>query len=145
MPPSEMSGPGDGPVAVLTIEQCWSLLATERLGRLIVSVGDQIDVFPVNYLADSNRILFRTAEGTKLAELTIHSSVVFEVDHIGDTAGWSVVVHGTARTLSTSAEVAAAEQLDLQSWIPTTKNNIVEISPTGITGRHLRFGNGSHS
>lgn len=130
-----------GPVRVFTEEQSWDALRSERLGRLVTSVGGRIDVVPVNYLADSGRLLFRTAEGTKLVELSIENRVVFEVDHINPgVSGWSVVVHGTARTLSSSAEIAEAEALDLVSWVPTIKYNIVEIVPTEISGRELMFG-----
>ena len=127
-------------VQQLTVNDCWELLRQQQLGRLVVSVSGRIDIFPINYLVDGQRILFRTAEGTKLVELTIDRRVVFEVDHVDETSGWSVVVHGNARTLSSFAEMAAADALGLQSWIPTTKYNTVEIIPEELTGRYVRFG-----
>ncbi|PXW30321.1 UNVERIFIED_CONTAM: pyridoxamine 5'-phosphate oxidase-like protein [Williamsia faeni] len=127
-------------VQKLSEDDCWDLLQREQLGRLVVSVGERIDIFPINYLVDQRRILFRTAEGTKLVELTIVDQVVFEVDHVDTTSGWSVVVHGTAHTLSTSAEIAAADALALRSWVPTTKYNVVEITPHEMTGRYVQFG-----
>lgn len=127
-------------VQKLTEADCWELLRQEQLGRLVVTVGDRIDIFPINYLVDAHRVLFRTAEGTKLVELTIDDRVVFEVDHVDDESGWSVVIHGTARTLRTSAEIAVADALELRSWVPTTKYNTVEIQPGEVTGRYVRFG-----
>jgi nitroimidazol reductase NimA-like FMN-containing flavoprotein (pyridoxamine 5'-phosphate oxidase superfamily) len=127
-------------VQVLSADDCLELLQTEQLGRLVASVGDRIDVYPINYLVDGRRVLFRTAEGTKLVELTIDHRVVFEVDHTDATSGWSVVAHGSARTLTTSAEIAVADALDLRSWVPTTKYNTVEIVPDELTGRYVRFG-----
>ncbi|GAA4488541.1 pyridoxamine 5'-phosphate oxidase family protein [Rhodococcus olei] len=134
------SGGTDGPVTELTPEESWELLGGERLGRLVVSVSDRIDVFPVNYVAHQGKLLFRTAEGTKLVGLTIQQQVAFEVDHVSEGLGWSVVVHGAARRLQTSAEIAAADELPLQSWVPTPKYNYVEITPKEITGRRFAFG-----
>lgn len=128
-----------GPVEVLDSAQCWQLLDSHNVGRLVTSVADHIDIVPINYRAHQGRILFRTAEGTKLVELTINDHVVFEVDHIAPSSAWSVVLHGTARILATSVEIATADTLDIPSWIPTPKHNIVEMQPTTITGRHLHF------
>lgn len=134
------AGDDTSPITVLSIEQSWELLSQGRLGRLVLSAAGRIDIFPINYVADRNRIFFRTAEGSKLVELTIHDDVVFEVDHVGEGSGWSVIVHGTARRLESYGEIAAVEELDLRSWIPTEKHNYVEIVPTEITGRQVRFG-----
>lgn len=128
-----------GPVEVLDTQQCWQLLGTQTVGRLVTSAAGHIDIVPINYRTDGQRLLFRTAEGTKLVELTINDRIVFEVDHITPTSGWSVVLRGTARILATSAEIAAADNLDIPSWVPTPKHNIVEIHPTTLTGRYLHF------
>ncbi|MEV0946271.1 pyridoxamine 5'-phosphate oxidase family protein [Rhodococcus sp. NPDC049939] len=130
----------DDPITELTAEESWDLLGTEQLGRLVVSVAGRVDIFPVNYVTHAGKILFRTAEGTKLVELTIHREVAFEADHVDPKSGWSVVVHGMARQLQTSQEIAAAEELPLHSWVPTPKYNYVEITPTEISGRRLLFG-----
>ena len=128
------------PIAVLSAEDSWELLGEGQLGRLVLSAAGRIDIFPINYVADRNRIYFRTAEGSKLVELTIHDEVVFEVDHVGERSGWSVIVHGTARRLVSYGEIAAVDELNLRTWIPTAKYNYVEIVPTEITGRLVRFG-----
>ncbi|AOW92379.1 pyridoxamine 5-phosphate oxidase [Rhodococcus sp. WMMA185] len=139
MTTSANDSPGD-PVTVLTAEESWDLLGTEQLGRLVVSAAGRVDVFPVNYVTHAGKILFRTAQGTKLVEITINREVAFEADHVGPESGWSVVVHGMARQLQTSQEIAAAEELPLHSWVPTPKYDYVEITPTEISGRQLLFG-----
>lgn len=85
---------------------------------------------------------FRTAEGSKLVELTINRNVAFEVDEIAEKSGWSVVVHGAARRLQKISEISAADELPLRSWLATPKFNYVEIAPTEITGRRLQFTDG---
>ncbi|NLG55575.1 MAG: pyridoxamine 5'-phosphate oxidase family protein, partial [Rhodococcus sp.] len=93
------------------------------------------EVFPVNYALGEGTVVFRTGEGDKLAELTVYPDIAFEVDHVGDTEAWSVVLHGRARTLIRFDEIAKAEELDLHSWAPGEKYNFVVIDPTELTGR----------
>ena len=122
-------------VVALSGEQCWERLGQQELGRLVTHVGDVIDIFPVNYVVDGESLLFRTAEGSKLFEITISSDVLFEVDDHTDSEAWSVVVRGRARALDTSAEVERADGLGLKPWIPTLKYVYVRITPDSVSGR----------
>jgi uncharacterized protein len=135
-----MSTLADDSVHHLTEAACWALLASESLGRLGVVVGDDLELFPVNYRADGGRLLFRTAEGTKLAALTVHDRVVFEVDGVTETTAWSVVIKGTAHTLERESEILDAEAVRPTSWLPTVKTRFVEIQPRTITGRGFHRG-----
>jgi nitroimidazol reductase NimA-like FMN-containing flavoprotein (pyridoxamine 5'-phosphate oxidase superfamily) len=128
------------PVLELDDEQSWKLLEGTRHGRLVVSVAGDPDIFPVNYLTSGRKIYLRTAPGNKLAQLTINSTVLFETDGILSDEAWSVVLRGTARVLSNSAEITAVEELGLKSWVPTLKDFYVEIEPASVTGRHFQLG-----
>lgn len=125
------------PVLELADEQSWKLLEATRHGRLVVSVAGEPDIFPVNYLTSDRKIYLRTAPGNKLAQLTINSKVLLETDGILSDEAWSVVLRGTARVLTNSMELAAVEELGLESWVPTLKDFYVEIVPTSISGRHF--------
>lgn len=127
-------------VTVLTDRQCWDRLAEQQLGRLVTHVGDVLDVFPVNYTVDRDSIVFRTAEGSKLTELTINDRVLFEVDEYTDTDAWSVIVRGTAHRLDSAEEVRAADRLPLRPWTPTLKYNYVRIIAASVSGRDIRRG-----
>lgn len=130
----------NGPITVLDDDVTWQHLDGQTLGRLITWVGDVIDIFPVNYVVDEGTIVFRTAEGSKLTELTINEQVIFEVDDFTDDAAWSIIVRGHARRLDTSSEVEAADELPLVPWIPTLKYNYVRITPTSVSGRGFERG-----
>ena len=41
----------------------------------------RIDLFPVNYLAHDGALYFRSAPGSKLAQITANRKVAFEVDN----------------------------------------------------------------
>lgn len=127
-------------VTPLSDRECWDRLAEHQLGRLVTRVGDVLDIFPLNYTVDGESLVFRTAEGSKLTELTINDEVLFEVDDYTDTDAWSIVVRGRARRLDTVEEVAAADRLDLVPWVPTVKYNYVRIVPTSLSGRDIRRG-----
>ncbi|WP_232083396.1 pyridoxamine 5'-phosphate oxidase family protein [Arthrobacter sp. SO5] len=128
------------PILSLTDEQNWKLIEGTKHGRLVVTVAGEPDIFPVNYAVGGRKLYLRTAPGNKLAEVTINSKVLFETDGILSDEAWSVVLHGTARVLETSAEIAVAEALGLKPWVPTVKDYYVEIEPTKLTGRHFQFG-----
>ncbi|HEY5222426.1 MAG TPA: pyridoxamine 5'-phosphate oxidase family protein [Microbacteriaceae bacterium] len=131
---------GEGPVKRLSDEECWKLLRTQTLGRVATSAGGMVDIFPVNYYADGSSILFRTAPGDKLVELTINENVTFEVDAYTELIAWSVIAKGTARALDRQSEVDDAEKLPLNSWIPTLKSVYVRITPQSLTGRRFERG-----
>ena len=126
------------PVVALTDEQCWERLRAQELGRLVTHVGDVLDIFPVNFVVDGESLLFRTAPGSKLFELTVQDEVLFEVDDHTDTDAWSVIVRGRAHALDDSAEVERADGLGLRPWIPTLKYTYVRIDPVSLSGRAFR-------
>lgn len=134
-----MSNPSDA-VTNLSEVECWELLATQKLGRLGTSVVNEPEIFPVNFVVDDRTILFRTAQGSKLLELTINNKVAFEVDDHDDEKGWSVLIRGVAEALEHSTEIDAAQRLGLTPWVPTVKKTFVRIRPHVITGRRFTFG-----
>lgn len=130
----------DEPVLDLTEEQCWTLLDRIQHGRLVAVVNGRADIFPLNVASQDRTLVFRTAPGTKLAEVAVNANVLFEADGILPDQAWSVVVRGSAEQLQTSRQIEEAESLNLQPWVPTLKDHYVRITPTEVSGRHFRFG-----
>jgi len=128
------------PVHVLDDEECWELLISSSFGRLALSIAGEPDIYPVNFVAADRRLVFRTAEGTKLLELTVNNKVAFETDGIGRDEAWSVVARGRARVLEHQAEIDAADQLPLRPLVPTLKYIYVEIIPETVSGRRFQLG-----
>ncbi len=124
-------------VWTLSAEECWNLLARRELGRLAVAVDAQPDIFPVNYVTDGPHILFRTALGSKLSDLTASPRVAFEVDEYDDETAASVVVKGIAKRIELQSEIDDADALPLTPWVPTLKYHWVRISLGTISG--VRF------
>ena len=128
------------PILALDDDQSWKLIEGTKHGRLVVIVGGEPDIFPVNYAVSGRKLYLRTAPGSKLAEVTINPKVLFETDGILSDEAWSVVMRGTARVLDKSSEIEAAEALGLKPWVPTMKDFYVEIETTTVSGRHFLFG-----
>lgn len=128
------------PVTVLSASECWDLLSSRTLGRLVTSVDGQPEIFPINYVVQNRTVLFRTAAGTKLVSTAINNHVLFEADDHNVSEGWSVIVKGMARSMRTSEEIAEAERAQLLPWVATVKEHYVRILPVSVSGRRFVFG-----
>ncbi|WP_151526710.1 pyridoxamine 5'-phosphate oxidase family protein [Serinicoccus kebangsaanensis] len=130
----------DSPTTTLSEQECWDRLAEHELGRLAYHLTDEVHLTPVNYAVDHGRIVFRTAEGSKLLGVVMDSDVAFEIDQVDDDAesAWSVIVRGTASLLD-GADARDADQLRLRPWVGTEKFNVVAITVTEVSGREFRL------
>ena len=130
-----MTEPDRPPTRHLTEDECWERLSRAPYGRIAATAAGEIDIFPVNHKVDGRAVVFRTAAGTKLLELTIRSSIAFEIDGYDNVEAFSVVVKGTAEEFDRGAEVTAAESLGVQPWAPEEKDRWVKITPVSVSGR----------
>ena len=131
---------------VLETNVCLELLRSVPVGRLAVAIAEHPDIFPINHIVDHGCIVFRTAEGTKLAAAVLGRGVAFEVDGYDPEAGeaWSVVVKGRATELERLDEIVDALDLPLFPWQAAPKHRFVRIEPVEITGRRFNVVDASH-
>ena len=124
---------------ILEPPACWALLREAQVGRLAVAIANHPDIFPVNFVVDHASVVFRTAEGTKLAAAVLGQAVAFEVDGYDADAGeaWSVVVKGQAKELELLQDLFEALDLPLFPWHASPKPRFVRIEPTEVTGRRF--------
>jgi hypothetical protein len=123
----------------LTKDECFGLLAGQRLGRVVL-VDDRGPIaLPVNFLLDQHTVLFRSDEGTKLEVASRGGRVGFGVDGVEEATrtGWSVLVRGEAAEVTDPAELARVRRLPLSPWAPGAKSRYVRILPTVLTGRRI--------
>lgn len=114
---------------------CWERLAGERLGRLAFHLVDEVHIVPINYCAQQPRLVFRTAEGSKLLGVAMNSDVAFEIDGIDAQRAWSVVARGRGRILE-GDQAREADGLGLRSWLGASdKHQFVAIDVESVTGR----------
>jgi nitroimidazol reductase NimA-like FMN-containing flavoprotein (pyridoxamine 5'-phosphate oxidase superfamily) len=129
---------------VLSRAECLELLESHAVGRIGISSGALPTILPVNYWCDGWAVYVRTAPGSKLDAATRNAVVAFEVDEfdVVGRCGWSVVVTGFARQVSTDAELAALPRAPLDRWAPSADGHVIAISLELLSGRRLR-GEGS--
>jgi nitroimidazol reductase NimA-like FMN-containing flavoprotein (pyridoxamine 5'-phosphate oxidase superfamily) len=127
-------------LALIPRDECIRLLATQHVGRLAVVDGDQPLIFPVNYVADGDHVVIRTAEGSKLDSSKLRR-VAFEVDHIDPELreGWSVVVQGIGHEITTALDPLSERlrSLTLDSWAGGERGHWIRIDAHHVTGRRL--------
>jgi nitroimidazol reductase NimA-like FMN-containing flavoprotein (pyridoxamine 5'-phosphate oxidase superfamily) len=125
----------------LSREECFVLLASGRVGRLVYVDERGPIAIPVNYALAETDIVFRVEKGTKRLALE-QPLVAFEVDHIDEEAhaAWSVIVRGAAHEV----EVDRVPEL-LRSmgghppapWALGIHNSWVRVDASEVTGRRL--------
>ena len=115
------------------------MLAGATIGRLGITIGALPVVLPVNFRLVGERVVFRTAVGTKLDGATRNAVVAFEVDDIEPFAhaGWSVIVTDVAHEVTDPAELAALARANIPRWAPARADHIVEVPTTMVSGRRL--------
>ncbi|MEP7054645.1 MAG: pyridoxamine 5'-phosphate oxidase family protein [Actinomycetota bacterium] len=125
----------------LSVNECWMLLRSAQVGRLAVVVEGGPEIFPVNFVVDHGTVVFRTAEGTKLASATSDEPVAFEADAFDPAAGeaWSVVIKGRAKEIRGNfSELFDALSLPLFPWHAGPKQHFVRVSADQVSGRRFR-------
>ncbi|QEO13783.1 pyridoxamine 5'-phosphate oxidase family protein [Agromyces intestinalis] len=126
------------PTRRLDKEECWQRIVASPFGRIATTAAGEVDIFPVNHGVDGETIVFRTAPGSKLLEIMVHSHVAFEVDGYSDSEAWSVVAKGDAEEFTSEHEIESAERLGVRPWAPEHKDRWVRITVTEVHGRSFR-------
>lgn len=125
---------------ILPESECWNLLGSVSLGRLVTTADGHPEIFPVNFVVQRRTLLFRTAQGTKLVSTAVNHDVLFEADDHNVAEGWSVIVRGVARTVRDEDDLEEAERAQVLPWTTHVKDHYVRVLPRRVTGRRFRFG-----
>ncbi len=125
-------------MTALDAETCLDLLRSEEVGRVVVCIAGELEIFPINYALDAGTVVFRSAEGTKLSAVFVSGSVAFEADGYDADTGdaWSVVLKGTAEEIP-MYDAVDDEAFWLFPWSGTVKSRFVRLIPAQISGRRF--------
>ncbi|KAB8190337.1 pyridoxamine 5'-phosphate oxidase family protein [Nonomuraea phyllanthi] len=124
---------------VLSTEECFALLSSAPIGRIVFTDRALPAVQPVNFYLDGRSVVIRTSPGSKLAAATRHAVVAFEADEF-DTelrTGWSVTAVGQARAVTDPAELDRLARLPLMSWAPGDRDHYIVVDAEQISGRRI--------
>lgn len=121
---------------VLSRAECFPLLRSARVGRVVYTDGALPAITPVYYVLDDENVVLRTTPSSRLAQSADGAVVAFQVDCIDDVraGGWSVIVTGLAEPL-TGAALRRARHLPLLTWDGDERSHYLRIVSTVVTGR----------
>jgi nitroimidazol reductase NimA-like FMN-containing flavoprotein (pyridoxamine 5'-phosphate oxidase superfamily) len=128
-----------GPLQILDIEHCLSLLEPRHLGRVAFLDQGRLSILPINYVLVDGAVTFRTDAGGKLEAALRGDQIAFEIDgtEASGRTGWSVLVRGRAERVMDPAELARLQALPLVSWAPGAKPHYIRIAAAEVTGRRI--------
>ena len=124
----------------LTEARCKELLASHTAGRVGWNAPDGPHILPVTYACRNAEIVFRTSPNGVLSGLARRTPVAFEIDEIdeGATAGWNVVVRGSARAVTQAYDLNSLWREGPVPWAQGVRTVFIAITPRTISGRALR-------
>src|SRR5581483_9249798 len=129
-----------GAMEALGEDECWRLIGPRSLGRIGLEIGRKVHIFPVNYAAGHGAVVFRTAEGLKLASGP-GKLACFEVDAFDERSGtgWSVMVRGRVRDITDAvdAPAVALRALNLHPAAPGQRVHWLALEADEVTGRRF--------
>lgn len=128
-----------GEVEELSPSDCWALLRERPVGRIALQDGEEIEIFPVNFIVDGGTIVFRTAHGTKLRLIGTGARCTFEADAIDsvDQLVWSVVLKGVAKPVAGHDAMIASFDVKVSTWQAGSKPTYVRLTPQSVSGRRF--------
>ena len=126
-------------IRFLDRDRCLALLDEACVGRVAVVFNGVPEITPVNYAMLDGDIVFRSGTGTKLHAALTSQPVSFEVDRFDDErrTGWSVLVSGGSSVLEDIERLARAEELDIDTWAPGTRDTYVCVRTELVSGREI--------
>ena len=133
-------------VELLGEAECWELLASVGLGRLVYNSRYGPTALPVTYRIDEESIVLGTwdtvlfDEDLRTGIAQAEYQVAVEADQIDVNAreGWSVLVRGAAHHLDTEAERAPFIGAGLEPWVEGVPAHFIRVTPTSIWGNRAR-------
>jgi|ERR1700674_4680145 len=130
-------------VLILPEDECWSLLRDHKIGRLAIVFEGRPRIFPINYAAADNALVFRTEPGAKLTHGP-GSAACFEIDEYDqpDSTVWSVMVVGSLQDITDADDERsrALRRLPVEPAAPGTRLHWLALSADEVTGRRFRGG-----
>ncbi len=126
-----------GHLTTIDRDECLELLARSEVGRVAFGDSEGPVVLPVNHVMVGERIVFRTAPRTAMADHVGTGPVSYQIDEFDtyNSSGWSVLARGTAEFVD--GVWLNAHDLKPEPWADGQRTLFVCITPSQITGRRV--------
>ena len=125
----------------LTEGECWQLLRSVSLGRVVFTHRAMPAIRPVNHLVDGRTIIVRSHLGAVIVSRAAAADgtvVCYEADDLDPVrhTGWSVIVTGMARLVRDPEAIERYERA-LEPWIAGQMDHVISIEPRFVSGIRL--------
>lgn len=123
----------------LTEGECWQLMGSVSLGRVVFTHRAMPAIRPVNHVIDEQKIIIRSHLGAAITSRADAGSVVcYEADELDPVrhTGWSVIVTGLATLVQEPDAIARFQRL-LEPWVAGEMDHVISIEPRFVTGVRL--------
>lgn len=122
--------------------ECWDLLATVDVARVVHVVDDLPHIAIVNVGIDDGTIVVRSTAGSRLTTALARpdSPVLLEADHLDPTTrtGWSVVARGRMHVVLDRVQAARLDRTQSASWLlGDTGGTWLRLAVDEISGRRV--------
>ncbi|MER7555813.1 pyridoxamine 5'-phosphate oxidase family protein [Nocardioides sp. NPDC126508] len=126
-----------GHLTTIDRDECLELLNRTEVGRVAFGDSEGPVVLPVNHVMVDERIVFRTAPRTAIADHVGTGPVSYQIDEFDSStsSGWSVLARGTTEFVD--GVWLTAHDLRPEPWANGRRTLFVCITPTQITGRRV--------
>lgn len=122
-------------------DECWSLVGSHGIGRLVFLGDTHTQIVPTTYDALNGTAYFRAPAFGELARRVDGRTASLQVDDIdGDTfTGWSVLMTGTAHRVETAASTASLWSLGRpHAWLPGAQTQWIALPVDTLRGERVR-------
>ncbi len=121
--------------------ECWRLLRSVSVGRIVFTLHALPAIRPVNHLVDGETIFVRSHLGSAIVTRTRADEgavVCYEADELDPVqhTGWSVIGTGVARLVRDPAAIDRYKKL-LEPWAAGQMDYVIAIDPQIMTGIRL--------
>ena len=123
----------------LTRAQCLQLLREETVGRVVFTSEAMPAAEPVDYILDSDEIIFHVPRDSPLATATRHTVIGFQTDDIDPTThiGWSVLGIGETYEI-TDPDRHATLATRTPAWSPDSSARTIALPLQRLSGHKIR-------
>lgn len=126
--------------ANLSTDECWRLVGSHGVGRVVVSGDSYTQVVPTTYDAIIRTAYFRAPTFGQLARRSDGHTISLCVDDIhGETlTGWSVQMSGSAHRVEDAATVASLWSLGRpHAWFPGAQTQWIALPVEHVRGQRV--------
>ena len=126
--------------AHLDTDECWRLVGSHGVGRVVFKGDTYTQIVPTTYDAVSDTAYFRAPTFGELARRVDGHTASLQVDDIDRSTftGWSVLMTGTAHRVGDAATVASLWSLGRpHAWFPGPQTQWIALPVDHVRGQRV--------